>query len=132
MLTVIDNSIDAVLSDVNGSIAELKATSNAIAITVTELQNKDPDHVKTTTGYTFDANGLRINKAGSSITNLIDNTGMKVQRSVSGSSQEDVLVADVAGVNALNLTSRQYLIIGNNSRFENYSTNRTACYYIGP
>lgn len=44
---------------------------------------------------------------------------------------QEVLTADNAGVNAINLTSRQYLIVGDNSRFENYGSNRTGCFYIG-
>jgi len=46
---------------------------------------------------------------------------------------EMVLSARVDGVNALNLTSRQYLIVGTNSRFEDYGSNneRTGCFYIG-
>jgi hypothetical protein len=42
-----------------------------------------------------------------------------------------VLTANNAGVNAANLHATTYLIIGNNSRFEDYGTNRTACFWIG-
>ena len=56
---------------------------------------------------------------------------MTVQRS-----GEDVLVADVNGVQATDVTVRNYLILGLNSRFEDYATSadgkRTACYYTGP
>ena len=62
--------------------------------------------------------------------NLLDNTGMYVTRS-----DEEVLTANNEGVTAINLSAKQYLIIGNNSRFEDYSngvdTKRTACFYIG-
>ena len=84
----------------------------------------------TETGYTFGADGLNIHKRGEEMTNLIDNTGMYISRS-----GENVLVANNEGVNAINLTARQYLIIGTNSRLEDYSngtdTKRTACFYIG-
>ena len=56
----------------------------------------------------------------------IDEDGMKVYRN-----NEEVLTADNVGVNAINLTARQYLIIGQNSRLEDYNSNRTACFYIG-
>lgn len=85
--------------------------------------------VETSTGYTFDADGLKIAKSDSLIENLIDNTGMYVKRS-----SEVILQANQDGVEALNLTSRQYLIVGDNSRFENYNDGtgkRTACFYIG-
>lgn len=88
------------------------------------------DSVTTSTGYTFDADGLKISKSGESMENLLDNTGMYVTRD-----GEEILGANHEGVKALNLTSRQYLIVGNNSRFENYDDGsdgkRTACFYIG-
>ena len=81
-------------------------------------------------GYTFDDDGLKISKQGEEITNSIDHTGMYVTRS-----GEDILTANSNGVDAINLSARQFLIMGKNSRFEDYSTNldknRTACFYIG-
>lgn len=62
--------------------------------------------------------------------NLLTHTGMSVTRS-----EEDVLTANNGGVIAINLTAKQYLIVGANSRFEDYSngtdTKRTACFYVG-
>ena len=62
--------------------------------------------------------------------NLLTNRGMYVNRD-----DESILAADNEGVNAINLRARKYLIIGANSRFEDYSNgtdeHRTACYYIG-
>ena len=57
---------------------------------------------------------------------------MYVVRSV-GDSETEILSAGTSGVNALNLTARQYLLIGSNCVFEDYGNNneRTACYYIG-
>lgn len=82
--------------------------------------------VETSTGYTFDENGLNIHKDGEEMHNTLDNTGMYVRKN-----DTDVLIANNEGVNAVNLTARQYLIIGNNARFEDYSNNRTACFWIG-
>ena len=84
------------------------------------------DSVETSTGYTFDKDGLNIHKDGEEMHNTLDNTGMYVRRNGT-----DVLVANNDGVNAINLTARQYLIVGNNARFEDYPNNRTACFYIG-
>ena len=71
-----------------------------------------------------------IYKSGEEIKNIIDNRGMYVYRS-----DEEILTANNEGVSAINLTARQYLIVGSNSRFEDYSngtdTKRTACFYIG-
>ena len=44
---------------------------------------------------------------------------------------ESVLVANNVGVEAVNLHATTYLIIGNNSRFENYNDTRTGCFWIG-
>lgn len=98
------------------------------------------DHVKTATGYTFDEDGLNISASGEEIENLLNHKGMYVRR-VTGETEdgeeisEDILTADANGVNAIDLTARQYLIIGSNSRFEDYDNgtdgNRTACFYIG-
>lgn len=42
-----------------------------------------------------------------------------------------MLSATGNGVNATNLHAKTYLIIGGRSRFENYGTNRTGCFWIG-
>ena len=41
-----------------------------------------------------------------------------------------VLTANNVGVNAVNLHATTYLIIGTNSRFEDYGS-RTGCFWIG-
>ena len=84
------------------------------------------DSITTSTGYTFDQDGLHINKSGEAMENLLDNTGMYVNRG-----GDNILTANNDGVDAINLRSRQYLIIGNNSRIENYGYGRTACFFIG-
>ena len=82
--------------------------------------------ITTSTGYTFDHEGLHIKKSDEEMENLLDNTGMYVNRG-----SDNILTANNEGVDAINLRSRQFLIVGSNSRFENYGSNRTACFYIG-
>ena len=43
----------------------------------------------------------------------------------------EVLAATSGGVDATNLHAKTYLIIGGRSRFENYGSGRTGCYWIG-
>ena len=104
-----------------------------MTIAVQELQNTGVTEVTTTTGYTFNADGLTIYRTGENIKNLLNNEGMYVSR-VTGDTDEYILTADDEGVDAINLTARQFLIVGNNSRFENYDngteSNRTACFHI--
>jgi hypothetical protein len=46
-------------------------------------------------------------------------------------SSQEVLVADNLGVKAEDLHATTYLIVGNNSRFEDYNSSRTGCFWIG-
>ena len=84
------------------------------------------DSIKTSNGYRFDKDGLNIRKDGEAMHNTLNHEGMYVRKN-----KEDILVADKDGVNAVNLTARKYLIIGNNARFEDYQGGRTACFYVG-
>ena len=93
---------------------------------ISETISNGIDSVTTSTGYTFDKDGLHIAKTGEEMKNTIDNTGVYVDRD-----DDNVLTANNEGVIAINLTARQYLTIGDNSRLENYKTNRTACFHIG-
>lgn len=110
-------------------ITEVMVDSDSVDIKITKAI-EDIDSVTTATGYTFDADGLRISKDGEEMENRLDNTGMYVARN-----GEEILTANNEGVSAVNLTSRQYLIVGDYSRFENYDngtdSKRTACFYIG-
>ena len=116
--------LESGLADVTRK-AEFTISPEEVEIKISEAVN-GIDSVTTSTGYTFDKDGLNIHKDGEEMHNTLDNTGMYVRRSGT-----DVLTANNEGVNAINLSARQYLIVGSNSRFEDYSGNRTACFYIG-
>lgn len=81
-------------------------------------------------GYKFDKDGLDIHIPGEEMHNTLNNEGMKVKRN-----DVEILTATADGVNALRLTSREWLIVGDNARFEDYDngtdSKRTACFYIG-
>lgn len=89
-----------------------------------ELEN-GVNKVTTATGFTFDEQGLTVEKSGSEMKTQITEDGMVVFRD-----ETPVLTADNVGVNAVNLHATTYLIIGNNSRLEDWG-NRTACFWIG-
>lgn len=132
LLTVVDGKISTSISEVDGRVTSLEQNANGIDIRIKALEDDDGevDHVTTTNGYKFNSEGLTIYEEGDEITNRLDHTGMYVERS-----DEDILTANNEGVTAINLLARQYLIVGKNSRFEDYSddndTKRTACFYIG-
>lgn len=128
---VVDNKIEAVITDYGNSLTKIQQTADAINIRVEALENSEGvTSVTTTTGYTFNQDGLTIHKSGEEITNLLDNTGMYVSRG-----DDNILIANNSGVEAINLTAHQYLVVGLYSRFENYSTSedsaRTGCFFIG-
>jgi hypothetical protein len=110
-------------------MAEVMIDSDSLEIKISKAI-EGIDSIETSTGYTFDENGLNIHKDGEEMHNTLDNTGMYVRRD-----GDDVLTANNDGVNAINLKARQYLIIGENSRLEDYNdgtgSNRTACFFIG-
>lgn len=134
LFTAVDGMIKSSVSEVSGNVTKLTEMvqgSDGLLIRVQSLEdNKEIDSVTTSSGYTFNADGLTIYRDGEEIKSLLCNTGMYVTRS-----DEEVLTADNTGVSAINLSARQYLIVGENSRFEDYSsdagTKRTACFYIG-
>ena len=105
-----------------------KMTAEDVKITITEELSNGVDKVATTTGFTFDKEGLTIDKTGSEMSTIITEDGMTVYRS-----GEAVLVANNEGVQAEDLHATTYLLIGKYSRFEDYDTNgaRTGCFWVG-
>jgi hypothetical protein len=119
-----ENELTGQLEQITNKVETLM-TPEQVQILVSETVG-GIDSVTTATGYTFDKDGLRIQKAGEEIENKLDNTGMYVNRA-----DDNVLTANAEGVLAINLTARQHLKIGNNSSFTDYAETRTACFYIG-
>lgn len=101
-------------------------TSEDVQLAISTELAKGTDKVTTTTGFTFNEDGLTISKSDSEMSTNIDEDGMSIFKG-----SEEVLTADNTGVNAQNLHATTYLIIGTNSRFEDYGSNRTGCFWIG-
>ena len=123
------------IEGINNDITSLKKsveqtmTAEAIEMLVSETLS-GVDEITTSTGYRFDKNGLKISKSDSDIATVIDEDGMDIS-----DGGEKVLEANHDGVNAKNLTARQYLIVGSVSRFEDYDNGtgerRTGCFLMG-
>lgn len=107
------------------SQVELAVTKDSLAIEIQKELENGVGKVATSTGYTFDDAGLTIEKSGSEIKTQITDDGMTVYKN-----DNAVLTANNQGVKATDLHAVTYLIIGNNSRFEDYG-NRTGCFWIG-
>ena len=108
------------------SKVEAQITAEDVKLEIAKELENGVDKVITKTGFTFNENGLAVNKANSEMKTTITEDGMQVYKN-----NNTVLTANNMGVDALNLTATTYLIIGNNSRFEDYGSNRTGCFWIG-
>ena len=124
----ISTSIDNMSGQVEELSKQVQATMTDEEVRI-EIQNSlssGTTKIATTTGFTFDENGLNIGNTKSDISTTITENGMTV--SDGGNA---VLVANDEGVQAIDLVARTFLVIGRNSRFEDYENNRTACFWIG-
>lgn len=117
--------IKASVTALNSQIST-KMDANEVSLVIDKQLANGVTKVSTSTGFTFDNNGLKITKSNSEINTVITEDGMKISKN-----NTEMLVADNQGVKAEDLHATTYLIIGNNSRFEDYESNRTGCFFIG-
>lgn len=146
----VNKRIDLVVSDTDGKISSLQLTTDSITGIVADLErevetkvsadgveiaiNKSisdgVNKVDTGTGFIFNEDGLTVQKIENDVVGEMKTTitedGMTVYRN-----NDAVLTANNEGVNAENLHATTYLIVGGRSRFENYKSNRTGCFWIG-
>jgi hypothetical protein len=128
----LEDSVGESIDGLSGEIAtleqtvETKMTDEQVTIKIKEALSNGVDRVETSTGFTFDEDGLTVERTGKDIKTTISEDGMKVFRQ-----EEEVLVANNEGVKAEDLHATTYLIIGTNSRFEDYGEGRTGCFWIG-
>ena len=118
------NDISSIQNQVN-----LAMTSDDVKIEIQKEISKGANKVSTSTGFTFDDDGLKVSKSDSEMATQITEDGMTVYRN-----DEAVLTANNQGVDAKNLRATTYLIIGSNSRMEDFTCNndkRTAMFWIG-
>ena len=120
-LNGIDTNYDALAKEVS-----TKVTASDITVAIEEERRKGAEKVTTSTGFTFDSNGLTITKSDSEISTNIDEDGLSVYRY-----NEEVLTANNSGVQAKNLHATTYLIVGKNTYFADYGTDRAGCFLTG-
>lgn len=114
------------IEETKEQIAQIQVDTDSVDIKIKQALRESGRSVETETGYTFDAYGLTVSKHGSEMSTKITDDGMRINRG-----DTEVLKADNKGVQATDLHAKTYLIIGENSRFEDYEGNRTACFWIG-
>jgi hypothetical protein len=118
-----ETALNAELATLTNKV-EAAITAEGLQLAIQQELANGVDKVYTSTGFAFDADGLRISKTGSEMETTLDEDGLKVYRD-----NTQVLTADNTGVNGINMTVRQYLIVGG-SRFEAYGSGRTGCFWI--
>jgi len=134
-VTAISDDLHKTADSINNQIGELQTKVNAaitaedVRLEVEEALADGVNEVRTTTGFVFNDKGLTISKTGSEMETNIDEDGMTITRN-----NTTVLEADNQGVSAYNLHASTYLIVGENSRFEDYTGDsgeaRTGCFWI--
>ena len=126
--TTTQESLDAFGANVSTLTEQVatKVSADEVAITVETALENGTGKVVTSTGYTFDEDGMTVQKSGSEMKTQITEDGMTVSKN-----DEAMLTANHTGVDAVNLHASTYLIVGKNSRFEDYGDNRTGCFWIG-
>lgn len=123
-LTAANNNMSVLSQQVQAAV-----TSEDVSIAIKQEISNGVTSVKTKTGFTFNEDGLTIDKSGSEMTTQITEDGMKVYRD-----NTEVLTANNKGVEAINLHATTFLTINNLTRFENYTnendTRRTGCFWL--
>lgn len=128
----VEKTTQEALGNVNNEIStltksvEAKMTDQQVEFKINQALSNGVDKVETTTGFTFNDTGLTVSKTDTEMKTTITENGMTVFKN-----NQAVLTANKDGVDAKNLHATTYLIIGNNSRFEDYGYNRTGCFWIG-
>ena len=121
-------AIQGVNDNINTLTSKVEATMSAddVRLEISNQLDNGVDKITTSTGYTFNEEGLTISKSGSEMETTITEDGMIVYKD-----NMAVLTANNEGVEAIDLHATTYLIVGRNSRIEDYGTNRTGCFWIG-
>ncbi len=106
--------------------AETSLTDSKYAIEVAEgIVENGIEKLDTKTGFTFDSEGLKIEKTGAETKSKLNEVGLDIQDNT-GRTQESLLFAGYDKtlgetiVKSKNMTVEKYLCIGKNSRMEDY------------
>lgn len=132
-MSTIKMTQEQIKSTVEAQNTEIEGLTERVSQTITKdevnilIEQIDNTEVTTKTGFTFNAEGLRVAKSGSEMETLITEDGFTVSRG-----NQVTLRANNEGVIAEDLHATTYLLIGENSRLENYDNGkRTGCFWIG-
>lgn len=123
-------AVDELTGEITKLTNKVNATMSAEDVKIEVLKTIEEEGlgatITTSTGFTFNEDGLTVSKTGSEMKTQITEDGMTVMRNNTA-----MLTANNTGVEAVNLHAKTYLWIGKNSRFEDYQSNRTGCFWVG-
>ena len=107
--------------------AQLAVTPEQVEIAIeSAIATNGANSVQTSTGFTFNSQGLTISKKNSPLSTQITENGMTILRN-----NQEALTVNNEGVKAEDLHATTFLIIGLNSRLEDYENgSRTGCFWI--
>lgn len=115
--THLNESLETLGSDLSTLTQQVstKVSPEDVQITVQQEIANGTSKVVTNTGFTFDDTGMTVAKSDSEMKTQITENGMTVYQN-----DNPTLTANNQGVEAKNLHASTYLIVGENSRFEDY------------
>lgn len=116
------------LDDIRTSVSTIQQTADNVTIQVQKIAGDGVTKVNTGLGLTIDETCVNIHRDGSEMSNSLDENGMYVIRSKGTDNETTMLQADADGVEATNLTAKNFLIIGH-ARFEAYEDG-VGCFYV--
>ena len=116
------------LDDIRTSVSTVQQTADNVTIQVQKIVGDGVTKVNTGLGLTIDETCVNIHRDGSEMSNSLDEKGMYVIRSKGTDNETTMLQADADGVEATNLTAKNFLIIGH-ARFEAYEDG-VGCFYV--
>lgn len=127
----ISSSVSEMSNDIQGLTKKVEMTTTPEDVQIqiqTSLANGVVNEITTTTGFTFNQDGLTVSKSGAEMTTTVSEDGMVVSRGA-----DALLTANHEGVDAMNLHATTYLYIGAHSLLQDYDLNskqRTGCFWI--
>lgn len=127
LITDTQSTLDGVNKELSSLAKKVEAsmTEEQVQLIVSQSLGDGVDKVTTSTGFTFDDDGLHIKKSSSDMESLLDEKGLTVSRRGT-----EMLSATSEGVSARNLSAQEFLRI-ENVRFERYNRVRMGCFWVG-
>lgn len=130
---------EAEIISIQESVATVQDEASLAVEIAKKVQTDGATQITTKTGYTFNEEGLTIQKSGSKVKSTLDEAGLEII-DATGSTNESLLFAgydeDMGEtiVKTKNLTVNKYLVIGKYSRMEDFvkdGIQGTGMFWIG-